>query len=271
MANERDQIRVQEQNSVVNLGGNATALRTLEANVNVIGSQASPFVRVQAQNVNFLGSDEGLRTVLRVEDMNVVVIAGEGELPDSALEVNAFQYDLDGHIMYGLHVRGGETHIYDLGTGQWSIWNTASFMQWNAQYHIRWRNEYYAASQLEPTVLRINPDSVLDDSFRINTFRVTGRMESQSRRYLPNPEAHLFGSVGLRGGDVVLSYSDDEAANFRGSRTVTVPGADRDMNVVYYNMGGIRSPGRVYRIEDEGSMRRIQSLRVKIGTGDEDA
>lgn len=262
-----DRIRVQ-QIDVLAEGNAFASLRVQDIDVVALGEQAAPYVRVQGMDLTAIGSDGGAGTMLRVEAIDLVVIGAEGVLPQQALEINAFQYDIDGHIFYGLHIRDRGTFVYDLTAGQWTQWKSGSLLYWNAQFALKWNEEYYAASLLDNYVVRINPDSVLDDSFRDNDFIVTARLESQSRKYLPNSEVQVFGSVGLRGGNVDLRYSDDDGASFTSYITVTVPPNARSESVMWYDLGTVRSPGRVYELRDFGTMRRVQTIKAKIGGED---
>lgn len=263
-----DSIRVQ-QIDVLTTGNALGAGRVHDANLVIVGGQAAPYVRVPAQEVVSVVNDQGLGTVIRVEAIEVLVVLAEGVIPQQALEINSFQYDLDGHIFYGIHIENRGTFVYDQMTGQWTQWQSGSLLYWNAQFCLRWDGSYYAASLLDNMVVEINPDSILDDGFRDNDFIVTGRLESQSRKYVPNSEVQLFGSVGLRGGNVSLRYSDDDGVNFSSYVTVTVPPGERQTSVMWYDLGSVRSPGRVYQLLDTGTMRRVQALNAKLGEGDE--
>lgn len=264
-----DRIRVQQQ-EVVTEGNARAALRVYDYHVVGIGGQIAQFVRVPNQNVNIIANDGGLNTMLRVQQQEVVVIAAEGVILEQPLQINAFQYDLDGHIFYGLHVRDRGTFVYDQATDQWTQWKSGDLLYWNAQFHLRWDDEYYAASLLDNQVVRVNPESVLDDGFRVNDFLVTGRLESQSRRYIPNSEVQLFGSVGLRGGEIRLRYSDNDGASFTPYVSITIDANARSTSAMWYDLGSVRSPGRVYEILDNGTMRRIQTLKAKLGSGESD-
>jgi hypothetical protein len=260
-----DSIRVQQIDVLTEGDGRGDA-RVYDFNLVVLGGLAAPYVRVQEQNLVAIGAQ---RAVIRVQAIDLVLIAAEGVIPQQALEINAFQYDIDGHIFYGIHIEDRGTFVYDQMTGQWTQWQSGSLLYWNAQFCLKWDGGYYAASLLDNMVVEINPNSILDDSFRDNDFIVTGRMESQSRKYVPNSEVQLFGSVGLRGGDVSLRYSDDDGVNFSSYVTVTVPPGERRTSVMWYDLGSVRSPGRVYQLLDTGTMRRVQTLNAKLGEGDE--
>ena len=262
-----DKVRVSTQDALSVGFGPAFSLRVSDIHALAVGGQTAPYIFVHEANSVAIGTDEGKATVLRVHDIDVVVVAATGVFPEAPLAVNVFPYDIDGHVMYGLHIRGRGTFVYDLMTSQWAEWETADFGFWNAQYHVKWQDNYYASTKFENQLNLIDPNSVLDDSFRTNSFVATGRLESQDREYVSNPEAQIFGSVGLRGGDVNLRYSDNEGEAWSSYRTVNVTPGARNANVMFYDLGSVTAPGRVYQIEDEGTLRRVQTLKVKLGDG----
>lgn len=256
-----DDIRVQ-QLEALSEGEAIASLRVQELQALVIGGIAAPYGRVQ--NLELLEIGDGPALSGRVHALELVVIGAEGVIPTQPMVINSFQYDLDGHIFYGIHVRDRGTFVYDQATNQWAQWQSGDLLYWNAQFCLRWNSKYYAQNLLDNYVVEIDPSSVLDDSFRENDFIVTGRLESQSRRYVRNSEVQLFGSVGLRGGDVSLRYSDDDGATFTSYITVNVPAGARQTNVMWYDLGSITSPGRVYQIYDLGTIRRVQTLNAKL-------
>lgn len=262
--------RVQDQNVLAIVGGIGAPARVQAQDVLVIGGQAAKRLRVQQQDVIGVGTDEGFMTVLRVEAQNIIVIAGVDEVPTFPYKVSAFDFSLDGHFYYGIHIQDQGTFVYDQTTQQWAQWNSGSLLYWDVQFMQDWGDFTYASTLIDNSIVQIDPDSVLDDSFRVNTFQATGRVESQSRRWVQNPEAQLFGSIGLRGGDVTLRMSDNEGETFMPDMTIEMTEGVRDANVVFYNLGSVRAPGRLYQIEDEGALRRIQSLKIILGSGDED-
>jgi hypothetical protein len=36
---------------------------------------------------------------------------------------------------------------------------------------------------------------------------------------------------------------------------------------MFYNLGSVTAPGRIFQLEDFGTLRRIQSLKVMLGDG----
>jgi len=263
-------LRVPKQDAIAVSGGSSGVARVQSEQIIVTGGEVASRLRVQYANVVL--TTAGINTVAaRVQHQNVIAVCATGIIPPLPDTVSSFAYNLDGHYNYGIHVEGYGTYVLDRTTGQWAQYASGDLELWNARYHEKWGDKFYASSLLDSTLVEIDPDAVLDDSFRSNEFVASGRVESQSRRYVKNPEAQLFGSVGLRGGNINLSFSDDEGNSFSPTRTVSVAPGVRDANVMFYDLGSVRAPGRIYKISDEGTLRRIQSLKVLLGDGDGDS
>ena len=52
--------------------------------------------------------------------------------------------------------------------------------------------------------------------------------------------------------------------------STTVPAGERQTSVMWYNLGSVRQPGRIYQLLDLGTIRRVQTLSAKLGQGDDE-
>lgn len=184
-------------------------------------------------------------------------------------DIRGFTFDLDGHSFYGLHLKGTGTYVYDFTSEQWYVWQSGTMGIWNAQFHVLWQGDTYAAQVAGAFVVKLAPDSKLDDSFRTSTFRATGRLEHAGHRYLSNPEIQLLGSMGAEAGTIDFYYSDDEGGAFTLADNVTLAAGTRGALVVSQDLGSVEYPGRVFRVDDDGSVRRLQYLRALVGRDDD--
>lgn len=180
-------------------------------------------------------------------------------------DIRGFTFDLDGHSFYGLHLKGSGTHVYDFTSGQWSVWDSGELGIWNAQFHVHWQDDTYAAEVAGPFLVKVEPDSKLDDSFRTSTFTATGRIEHDGDTYIPNPEVQLKGSAGVDAGTLYFYYSDDDGDTFLLADAVTLTAGTRGALVVSQDLGSFTNPGRLFRVDDDGTVRRLQSLRALLG------
>lgn len=178
--------------------------------------------------------------------------------------IGSWTYEFDGHLFYGLNLGLQGTAVFDVITGRWSDWRSGTLPWLNVNLSVVWQDQTYAATLFDPNLVKFDPASVLDDGFRVNTFVSSGRLEYQERAFASMPEVQIFGSIGLEGGDVTLRYSNDDGASWSSDRTRTVAQGARGDNVVFYDLGSLRSPGRLFEIEDAGTLRRIGALQAKL-------
>lgn len=251
--------RVSEQ-WVLATGTGVGATRVSEQWVVYAGTLAAEFVDVSEQWVLLVARGDEVTTP-QVSEQWVLLVADD-QVPTTP--VGAWTYEFDGHLFYGLNLGAQGTAVLDVTTGRWSDWRSGSLPWFNANLTVVWQGQTYAAALLDQSLVKFNPDSVLDDSFRENTFVASGRIEYQDRRFAGMPEVQVFGSIGLDGGDIILRYSDDDGAVFSADRTRTVAPNARGDNVVFYDLGSLRSPGRIFEVEDKGTLRRVGAIKAMV-------
>lgn len=255
-------LRVSEQALVAVVDGQRQPLRVSEQYVLQVGTLASDFVLVNEQYVLQTG-EAPVRPV--ISEQYVLLIVNE-QVP--TVPVGSWTYQEDGHLFYALNLGVSQgTVVFDTTTGRWSSWKSGTLPFMNMNLTVRWRGAIYGASLTEPVLLRFDPSVATDEGFRVNTFIASGRIQYEQRQYVAMPEAQIFGSLGLRGGNVTLRYSNDDGASYitAGTRAVA-PGA-RGFDLLYFDLGSMRAPGRLFEIEDSGTLRRISGLKVQTGGG----
>ena len=227
------------------------------------GIQPAPYATVQEQWVVQAGT--GSAGVQALGHEQWVVLVATDQVPTTP--VSAWIYPFDGHLFYGLNLDTQGTTVLDVTTGQWSDWRTGDLPWLNMNLTVMWRAETHGASLLAPSILRFDPSSTMDDGWRTNTFVASGRQELQDRAYVGVAEALVFGSIGLRGGDVRLRYSNNDGESWSVPVTRTVLPGSRATSVIYRDLGSARAPGRIWEIEDNGTMRRIGALVARLDNG----
>lgn len=212
----------------------------------------------------------------------VVVGRGRVENPD----VRAWTYTLDGHDFYVLRLGDEETLVYDLTTEQWSRFTSSNYPFWRANTGMNWRDGISLAENWGSNVIVgddslgvlwfLDPNQNFDDSVdNSNTTpqpfpRVaTGQLISRSRQYIPIFEVFLTGSNGwpsLAGSSVDLKYSDDAGNNYVSAGPITPEDGNYNQEYSWLSLGRFSYPGRLFRIEDNGALARIDGLDINHGT-----
>lgn len=197
-------------------------------------------------------------------------------------------YTLDGHDYYVLKLgTNGKTLVFDLTTSQWSWWANGSEGFWNAAVGMNWRSsgsipQNYGSNVIvgddsQGILWCLDPLYGLDDSpyadIPANPFEriATGQIPTEDRIKPPIYQVYLSASLGkpaLTANTVTLEYSDDQGNTYRVAGTKTANEGDYEQEFAWRSLGlagsrkSMGSPGRLFRITDNGAFARIDSLNV---------
>lgn len=215
------------------------------------------------------------------------VIAGRIANPT----VRAWTATLDGHDFYFLRLGDQFTLVYDVYSEQWVTWDSKDNGAWRPNIGTDWPGAQGLAYQYGSSIIAgddtfgllwfldpnlawdENPDEARDPQ-QIEFERVaTGQVLASGRNYMPCYAIFVDGdNYGLTATDfvpsVVLATSDDQGRNFYDHDTLTVV-SDLTVNNPYswYSLGQFNSPGRMFRITDNGLFTRIDSMSMNDDAG----
>jgi hypothetical protein len=216
---------------------------------------------------------------VQVSQVDVIVITN-GRIDDPS--IRAWTFTLDGHDFYVLRLGNAETLIYDFATEQWAVWATGEEDYWSVYSGTNWvGGNTYAATFgsniivgsdstgslffLDPN--KPNDDAVLSERSAVPfTRRVTGQIPIRGFDYARVFEVQLLGSVSqLNIGATTgfeLFYSDDRGNTYTSAGTIETVDGDYTIRGSWRSLGSFTSPGRLFRVEDTGALKRIDSLTV---------
>ncbi len=241
----------------------------------LVGS-ASGLLDVSQLHVQTLvGSASGL---IDVSQLHVLVLI-KNRIDDPI--IRAWTYSLDNHDYYVLKLGDVETLVYDTYSEQWMTWGHFQGLLWKVNCGINWngsgRLSYDYGSNVvvgdydQGVLYFLDPTYPFDDNWSTGEedrllfeCQATGEITLRGPDSVPCNVVQLTGSVGnvydvaLR--DVTLTYSDDAGRNFVDAGTLSITPQDYDARVEWRSLGSMRSPGRVFRITDSGSVTRIDGL-----------
>lgn len=244
----------------------SAAYRKIAANISVTFGEITPIYRQQANRFPVTHSSV------------MVVYRGKVDNP----KLKAWWYTLDGHDYYILKLgTDGKTLVFDLSTEQWSWWATSDSVRWRASIGMNWRSSYNLPFKFGSNVIVgddsagalwiLDPEKGLDDivavSGEVPFDRVaTGQSISRGRISLPVYSVYLTASLGKPDynlNSVTLEYSDDQGNTYTvaDAPQVAISGG-YDQQFVWRSLGQITSPGRLFRITDDGAFARIDGLDV---------
>lgn len=221
-----------------------------------------------------LASVQEDNVMVQVSQLAVLVTYIEGAT--EKLNLRAWGFSLDQHQFYVMHLGEQGSFVYDILSGEWSQWRTEGFNTWNMESGVTWNDEVYAGDNSGPTLWRLDPDSYLDDDFRLITRIVTGGIPAEARATI---KTGMFVLNATKQGEiddqstpyVQLSISDDGGFVFRNREQKEVTEAAETQDFSWRSLGTIKYPGRVFRITDVGGFVTIRGANQTIdGEGDGD-
>lgn len=221
----------------------------------------------------------------------VMMVTARGKVDNPKLK--SWTYTLDGHDFYILKLGTYfKTLVYDLTTGSWSWWTTnpvsdPNQVDWRAATGLNWLSSgsipydkgsnVIVGDESLPVLWVLDPEYGLDENVlnptQGDTFRrvATGQITTSARTFLPCYEVDLSyspGATALSLDTVVLDYSDDSGYHYiTADGPATVDANDLFPDLQWRSLGMIRSPGRLFRITDDGAFARIDELDVNPEAG----
>ncbi|MBA3831664.1 MAG: hypothetical protein H0X34_07185 [Chthoniobacterales bacterium] len=213
----------------------------------------------------------------------------KGRVADPKLRV--WTFTLDGHDFFVLRLGDGETLLYDIYSEQWVEWDSQGSGAWRPNIGMTWIGAAALADTLGSSVVAgddtfgllwfLDPEQPYDDApnpgrsvQQIEFERiVTGQVFASGRQYLPCYAIFLDGdNYGITVDDftplITLEYSDDQGRTFVSAESL---GLETDITVnnpyTWNSLGQISSPGRMFRVRDNGVLTRIDSMEMNDNGG----
>lgn len=195
----------------------------------------------------------------------------------------AWGFTLDGHDFYVLKLgTGGKTLVYDLTTKQWSWWNSGrTSPSLRAFVGMNWSSAGSVPQRLGSNVVvgddtlgviwvmdPLHPTDEAAEAGRDQVFTrvATAQLPVRGRQGVPVFSVFLTASLGdpsPLASPVVLSYSDDQGNSYvQADIPQPVISGDYAQSLAWRSMGMASAPGRLFRIQDDGALPRIDSLDI---------
>lgn len=246
-----------------------------QTRVFALGNYPTEFVRGSQTRLNVLASKP---TPVRVFSSRVFAL-GAGRVNDP--NIRAWTFTLDGHDFYVLRLGNRETLLYDVYSEQWCVWGSGTSDLWKAYTGSNWID---SASQSlvngsavivgddgNGSIYFLNPDGDTDDDSvfgaslpRSFIREAQGIVNQKGYDRMPCFGVQLLGSIGDTDNallsNVTLSYSDDRGESYVDAGTIALTPGDTEDRLYWRSLGSIRSPGRLFKITDDGALKRIDSL-----------
>lgn len=211
-----------------------------------------------------------------------ILVAAIGRVTDPAIRV--WTYTLDGHDYYVLRLGNEETLVCDLSNGQWSTFGSGDTGLWRAYSGTNWLGAESVSGGYGSNIIVgddgngalyfLNPDKDTDDDALVgpdNPRRfhraVVGQITARGYDAHQVFSATLYGSIGEQADEdlqtVTLSTSDDVGDTYDDRGTITLPEGEHLTRLVWRSLGSARYPGRLFKVEDYGALKRIDNMEVE--------
>lgn len=238
-----------------------------------------PTERIDSSQFFVTTLTSGATSSVEVSQSFITVVA-RGAVADP--KVRVWTFTLDGHDMYVLRLGNTETLVYDTLSEMWYVWGSNEADLWKAYNGQNWLGaeglaDIYGSNVVvgddaNGSIYFLDPNGVTDDdpvggSELPREFPRRVMSGSPTRGYGRKKvfSVQLEGSIGkqLSSDDTVtLSYSDDRGISYVTAGAIAVPEGDYHTRIDWRSLGSYKAPGRLYRIEDRGSLKRIDSLTL---------
>jgi hypothetical protein len=240
-----------------------------------------PSDEVQSPTFDVAALTESPSVPAEVSQFDIIVIyRGRNDSP----KIRAWTYTLDGHDYYVLRLGQNQTLVYDTLSQQWSVYGTGDGDPWQVSVGKNWQegtrfftttSNVIVGDDARGVLYFLNPDKDDDDSANAGgdprPFRraITGQVVVKpGYNQVPCFGVHLFGSIGQTSEtEVELEFSDDRGVSYINAGTVDLPANEFETRADWLSLGSMRAPGRMFRVTDRGSLKRIDALEMRDGNG----
>lgn len=259
--------------------GVAERLDVVQAAARVVFNFPTEFTRVTQAAVRVV--DEPYTDVRVQQALIRTIIYGRVDDP----QVRVWTFELDQHDYYVIRLGNDGTLVYDLYADQWYIWGSGDTELWRAFTGTNWlqpgQNAQSFGSNIvvgddgAGTIWFLDPSADVDEdalegSEKPRPFlrKATSQVAIRGYDSVPCYGLELLGSSGqsaLQG--VTLFTSDTRGTSYVDRGTIDVALDDFDTRLNWRSIGSMKNLGRLFRIEDRGALKRIDSLTLE---GDEE-
>jgi len=205
-------------------------------------------------------------------------------------QIRVFTFTLDEHDYYGIRLGDTGTILYDTYSQQWVEWTSETDNFWRVNCAINWVGAQKLAFTLgagtdilvgddtwgllyllDPTQAYDDHPNYLNPSQQIPFPRIVMTQTTvQGRENVPCYVIFLdTDNYGLSVTDFVpnveLEFSDDQGQTFISAGSITDQPNTSDLDYRWYSLGQMSSPGRLFRITDNGLLTRIDAMQMNDG------
>lgn len=238
-----------------------------------------PTPELYASQAGVVVTGHHVSTDMRVSQAGVMVVA-RGRIGNP--RVRAYTFSLDDHDFYDIRLGEGETLRYDMRTDQWAVVGMGDDENWWFSPAGNWLGAGNFAANYGSNIVCgddtygllwfLDPRQPYDDHPLIDepvrfTRRAVGQIVARGSLATPCYEVFLTGSLGepaQPGLGVTLSTSDDAGHTYFDHGEITINEGEYTQRVSWIGLGQITAPGRLFKVEDDGAITRLDALDMTV-------
>lgn len=238
----------------------AATVRSAEEVVLVLGQARADNVKAYQTPVQALEATKVNEKNIRIGEAVVYALV-KADRDDRRMR--AWTFSQNGHNFYVLKLGQQGTIVWDTVAKRWAEWGSLGDIGWRAVAGLNWESDIVAGDRHIGMVWDILEGPVDDNNVAIQTV-VTGGIPARLRAAMPCNGVMLTGSVGSIDSPnpvaVTLRTSDDDGHTWLSHGALTAQGGDYGVQLIWYSLGQITAPGRLFEVIDTGVVTRIDSL-----------
>lgn len=243
-----------------------------------------PAVDMRAAQARGLVVEKRIPTDIRVPQAAIMVVC-DGRV--ASPQIRAFTFTLDGHDFYVLRLGDTETIVYDTASKQWVDWDSNGLPFWRANCGINWVGANKIGFQNGNTNIVVG-----DDTWGLLWFLAPKQQYDDATDVLAPPAQQqqpyvrvAMAQTLINGRDfqpcyavflsgdnygitadfvpyIQLETSDDQGRTWINHGVITAQPDLLDQDYRWTSLGQMQSPGRLFKLTDNGILTRIDSLEM---------
>lgn len=240
-----------------------------------------PSMNMRSGQAAFITSIRALAPIETTQLESLAVVRGRVQTP----QIRVFTITLAGHDFYVIRLGDYTTLVYDVYSQQWVEWTSNSLPFWRANVGCNWIGAQKLAAQYGSDIVIgddtigllyfLDPNQPFDDhTDYLNAVQqvdferiIMAQITASGRTAMPCYVIFLdTDNYGLTANDftpfVRLDYSDDQGQTFVSADTLTAQPNTNDLDYRWYSLGQVTTPGRLFRVTDNGLLARIDAMQM---------
>lgn len=187
-----------------------------------------------------------------------------------ASDLTASGFSFQGHYYYVLHLRGVETWVYDIASGDWIKFKSKDYDYWRPKFFCSIGDSVIAADTTTAKLWKVSANALDDDGDEI-TRRFMAFDEIEQTTPVYNLVLDCETGTALRSGQgsnpvIRMRFSDTNGLSWSNWSEASLGSSGEHLRVIWRRLGTVRGPGRrMWQFEvSDPIVTRFTSLKRNV-------